>query len=69
MKTNITRWTNPVLGQQTEVTYGNIYGENGKDIIEVLETAPYEIAVISRLIAYLYSKKGGNAKDGHVKSS
>lgn len=60
MKTNFIRWTSPILGQEAEVTYRNIYGKNGRDFVEVLEKSPYEIAVISRLIAYLHSKKEGD---------
>ena len=59
MKANITRWTNPVLGDGADTVYTEMYGEQGKDFVRVLENSPYEIAVISRLIAYLEQVKGG----------
>ena len=53
------RWTSPILGQGAENIYSNVYGENGKSFIGILESSPYEIAVISRMIAYLNEKKRG----------
>lgn len=57
MNTNFTRWTSPVLGADAEKMYAEVYGENGKGFLEVLESSPYEIAVISRLIVYMQNKK------------
>lgn len=59
MNANYTRWTSPILGQEAEAVYTDIYGNEGADFLRVLETSPYEIAVISRLIAYLQKVKGG----------
>lgn len=59
MNANFTRWTSPILGQEAEVVYADIYGNEGADFLRVLETSPYEIAVVSRLIAYLQKVKGG----------
>ena len=59
MNTNFTRWTSPILGQDAEAVYASIYGDEGKDFLHVLESSPYEIAVISRLIAYLENVRGG----------
>ena len=40
--------------------YSALYGEDiGKRFVEVLATSPDEIAVISRLIAYLMTSKKG----------
>lgn len=61
MKANFTRWTNPILGQDADEFYTNIYEGNGKEIVRMLETAPYEIAVISRLLTYLQNKKNEEA--------
>lgn len=58
MNTNFTRWTNPILSQEAETIYTDIYGNEGADFLHVLETSPYEIAVVSRLIAYLQKVKG-----------
>lgn len=59
MNTNFTRWTSPILGKEAEAVYVGAYGESGKKYMDVLESSPYEIAVISRLIAYMQSKKKG----------
>lgn len=59
MNANFTRWTSPILGQEAEAVYTGIYGNEGVDFLRVLETSPYEIAVVSRLIAYLQKVKGG----------
>lgn len=59
MNANFTRWTSPILGQEAETVYTDIYGNEGADFLRVLETSPYEIAVVSRLIAYLQKVKGG----------
>lgn len=57
MVTSKTRWTSPVLGQEAEELYGKLYGESGGQFLRVLETSPYEMAVISRMIAHLKGKK------------
>lgn len=59
MNANFTRWTSPILGREAEAIYTGIYGNEGTDFLRVLETSPYEIAVVSRLIAYLQKVKGG----------
>lgn len=59
MNANITRWTNPILSEGAEAVYTEMYGDEGKDFIHVLESSPYEIAVVSRLIAYLEKVRGG----------
>ena len=52
----------PGMGDTAKELYSALYGEDiGKRFIDVLATSPDEIAVISRLIAYLMtSKKGEN---------
>lgn len=59
MNANFTRWTNPILGEGADVVYTEMYGETGKIFLNVLESSPYEIAVVSRLIAYLEKVRGG----------
>lgn len=59
MNANITRWTNPILGEVADAVYTEMYGDDGKNFIHVLESSPYEIAVVSRLIAYLEKVRGG----------
>lgn len=58
MKANLTRWANPVLSQEATDSYMDIYGNDGENYIHVLKSSPYEIAVISRFLAYLANVKG-----------
>lgn len=60
MNAKITRWTNPILGENAEAVYTQMYGEEGKSFLHILENSPYEIAVISRLVAYLEKMRGGD---------
>lgn len=48
----------PVLGDDTQELYTKLYGNVGEKFVDILNTSPNEIAVISRLIAYLKDKKG-----------
>lgn len=52
------KFSSPTLNEGTQALYTNLYGEAGKMFVEILNTSPDEIAVISRLIAYLAEKKG-----------
>lgn len=62
MHTNFTRWTSPFLGRESRTLYGGCYGGDAEPFLSVLESGPYEIAVLSRLTAYLQqSMKGGSA--------
>lgn len=56
---NPTRFGTPGMGQETEAVYGGLYGDNGRDLIRVLRDSPYEIAVLSRLLAYLEQRRKG----------
>lgn len=59
MDMNPTRFGTPGMGSETEAAYGSVYGDSGADFIRVLQDSPYEIAVLSRLIAYLAQKWKG----------
>lgn len=59
MNMNLVKFSSPVLGEDTLELYTNLYGDAGEKIVDILDTSPNEIAVISRLIAYLKDKKGG----------
>lgn len=59
MNTNFTRWTNPILGQEAQNEYSDVYGQDGVEFLHILESSPYEIAVVSRLLAHLQKVKGG----------
>ena len=52
------RFPSPILGEEIYEEYEKIYGEDGLHYLEILETAPYEISVISRMIAYKQEKRG-----------
>ena len=68
MKINPCKFSTPVLGDDTRTLYHGLYANNGDRFVDILSTSPDEIAVISRLIAYLKHRKGeghsGYAKDG-----
>ena len=57
MNMNPTRFGTPGMGQEAEMVYNNVYGDNGFRFIRVLRESPYEIAVLSHLIAYLEQKR------------
>lgn len=58
MNMNFTKFPAPVLGDGTQELYTKLYGDAGGEFIDILNTSPNEIAVISRMIAYLRDKKG-----------
>ncbi|NBI56881.1 hypothetical protein D3Z53_02100 [Lachnospiraceae bacterium] len=60
MNMNFAKFSAPVLGDETQELYTKLYGNVGERFIDILNTSPDEIAVISRLIAYLKEKKGAN---------
>ena len=60
MNMNFAKFPAPVLGDEAQELYTKLYGDAGERFIAVLNTSPNEIAVISRLIAYLKEKKGDN---------
>lgn len=60
MNMNFAKFSAPVLGDETQELYAKLYGNVGERFIDILNTSPDEIAVISRLIAYLKEKKGAN---------
>ncbi len=58
MNMNFAKFSVPVLGSEAQTIYSNLYGEAGIRFIGILDSSPNEIAVISRLIAYLAEMKG-----------
>lgn len=60
MNMNFAKFPAPVLGDETLELYTKLYGDTGEKFVDILNTSPNEIAVISRLIAYLEEKKGAN---------
>lgn len=59
MNMNFAKFSAPVLGNETQELYTMLYGDAGERFVDILNTSPNEIAVISRLIAYLKDKRGG----------
>lgn len=57
MNMDFAKFSTPVLGDETQELYTKLYGDDGERFIDILNTSPNEIAVISRLIAYLNEKK------------
>lgn len=61
MSMNPTRFGTPGMGRETEQVYGSLYGDDGTRFVRMLRESPYEIAVLSRLIAYLgQARRGGS---------
>lgn len=60
MNMNFSRFPAPVLGDEAQSLYNKLYGNAGDKFVDILNASPNEIAVISRLIAYLKDKKEGS---------
>lgn len=57
--TLVPKFPAPGLEDEGQALYTRLYGDAGQRFVAILNTSPNEIAVISRLIAYLEDKKGG----------
>ncbi len=68
MNMNFAKFPTPVLGNKTHELYTKLYGESGARYVDILDTSPDEIAVISRLIAYLKDRNRGD-KNGYSKDN
>lgn len=55
---NRVRWSCPVLDESVNKLFCQAYGEVGYSFCTVLGSAPYEIAVVARILAYLNEKVG-----------
>lgn len=55
MRAKFIRWS--IINEKGQKAYAEIYGESGQQFVDIMETAPYEIAVISQLITYLQKKR------------
>ena len=56
MNMKFAKFSVPVLGEETQKLYAELYGEAGERFVDILNSSPNEIAVISRLIAYLKNR-------------
>ena len=52
-------FSNPVMNNSVRNLYSELYGMNGAILSDTLEDCPYEVAVLSRLTAYLKSSIKG----------
>lgn len=68
MNMNFAKFPAPVLGDDAQTLYSKLYGEAGERFVDILNTSPDEIAVISRLIAYLTERKEVQ-EDGYAENS
>lgn len=60
MNMNFAKFPAPVLGENARELYTRLYGDMaGEKFLNIFDTSPNEIAVVSRLIAYLKDHKGG----------
>lgn len=50
------RFPSPTMDETAQQLYADLYGDAGTSFVGILNTSPNEIAVISRLIAYLDDK-------------
>lgn len=55
---NRIRWSCPVLDESVNRLFRQAYGEVGYNFCTVLGSAPYEIAVVARILAYLNERVG-----------
>lgn len=55
MRARFIRWS--IINESGQEAYAEVYGKNGQQFLAIMETAPYEIAVISQLITYLQKKR------------
>ena len=53
MNINTVKFEVPGMGENTQNLYTRLYDEVGGRFIDILSTSPNEIAIISRLIAYM----------------
>lgn len=60
MNINSVKFEIPGMGNNTKEKYMKLYGDvAGENFINILSTSPDEIAVISRLIAFMMEQKKG----------
>ena len=58
MNMNLAKFSAPVLDEESQTLYRKLYGDAGSRYVDVLNSSPDEIAVISRMIAFLMEKMG-----------
>lgn len=56
MNASFTGFENPILGENAEQVYTDVFGEDGVGLVKVLASAPKEMAVIFKLLMYLQEK-------------
>ena len=58
MNMSFAKFPTAVLDENARQLYTKVYGDDGERFVDILNTSPEEVAVISRLIIYLKEKKG-----------
>ena len=56
---NSSKFPTPVLGDEARALYSKLYGSDRPRFIDIMDASPGEIAVISRMIAYLAERREG----------
>ena len=59
MNINAVRFEVPGMNEDSKTLYEELYGDAGERFVDILSSSPDEIAVISRLIAYIADMKKG----------
>lgn len=59
MNINAVRFEVPGMNEDSKTLYEKLYGDAGERFVDILSSSPDEIAVISRLIAYISDMKKG----------
>lgn len=54
LNTNIIGFDNPVLEENAEKKYTDVFGPDGVGFVRILESSPEENAIISKLLLYLH---------------
>ena len=58
MRADLVKFEAPGMGESARSLYRRLYGEEkGNQFLSILSTSPDEIAVISRLVAFLAEQK------------
>lgn len=69
MKTHYPKFEAAVLNDEAREMYAGLYGDAGETFVDILNSSPDEIAVISRLLACLAKKMKGVAENGYSENS
>ena len=60
---NFVKFTAPVLGEDTQTFYSELYRDASNKFVEILNSSIDKIAVISKMIAFINTKNKGGVKN------